>query len=212
MDDELERWERRIAAQLEEAYVERGAGPRGSGAGSASEGEWRAKRQHLAGPMDADGDWLDVGCANGHLLITLPTWAAGWGVEIVPHGLELLPAVADLARSLNPDLADRIWTGSVMSWDPPKRFRYVTALDDQAPPAWLGPMVDRLLSRFVSPGGRLLVSSYTSEGAEPRPLAANLVEAGHRPDGIIHIDRPGKVPLQTVWFDKGLDSEERPGV
>lgn len=44
-----------------------GAGPRGSGAGSDSEGEWRAKRQHLAVPMDRDGSWLDVGCANGQL-------------------------------------------------------------------------------------------------------------------------------------------------
>jgi hypothetical protein len=27
--------------------------------------------------MDRDGSWLDVGCANGFLLATLPTWLAG---------------------------------------------------------------------------------------------------------------------------------------
>lgn len=197
---------------LEEAYRSGGAGPRGSGASSPSEGEWRAKRQHLAGPMDADGDWLDVGCANGHLLATLPTWAAERGATIVPHGLELMPTVADLARSLHPELATRVWTGSVMTWEPPKRFRYVTALDGLVPPDWLGRLVDRLLTRFVAPAGRLLVSSYTDRGREPRPLVADLTELGHGPDGVILIDRPGKAPLQTVWFDVSPDSEERPGV
>jgi hypothetical protein len=109
-------WDRRTAKMLEEAYLAARTGPRGSGSGSSSEGDWRAKRQHLATPMDADGPWLDVGCANGHLLATLPSWAAERGLRIVPHGLELLPRLTDLARSLHPALADRIWTGSVMSW------------------------------------------------------------------------------------------------
>jgi hypothetical protein len=69
---ELAAWDRRTASLLEQAYLAAGEGPLGSGSGSSSEGDWRAKRQHLAVPMDSDGDWLDVGCANGHLLATLP--------------------------------------------------------------------------------------------------------------------------------------------
>jgi hypothetical protein len=88
-----------------------------------SEGAWRAKRQQLAVPMDADGTSLDGGCANGHLLATLPMWAAERGVAIEPHGLELLARVVELARSLHPQLAESIWTGSIMLWTPPKRFR-----------------------------------------------------------------------------------------
>jgi len=88
--------------------------------------------------MDTDGTWFDVGCANGHLMVTLPVWAAEKGVTIEPYGLELLPRVADLARSLHPHLAESIWTGSVMSWSPPRRFHYVTALDDAVPAERLG--------------------------------------------------------------------------
>lgn len=196
-------WDRRTAEALEAAYLAAGAGPGGSGSSDVSAGAWRAKRQHLAVPMDADGDWLDVGCANGHLLVTLPVWAAEPGVRIEPYGLELLAKVADLARALHPDLADRIWTGSVMSWTPPRRFTYVTALDDCVPPDRLGDLVARLLGEFVEPGGRLIVSSYTDRGAEPRPLVDDLRSAGHPPDGVIHIDRPGRHPLQTAWFDAG---------
>lgn len=98
---DFERWDERTSALLADAYVAAGAGPRGSGATSTSEGEWRAKRQHLATPMDKDGSWLDIGCANGHLLVTLPLWAAERAITVTPHGLELLPVVASLARSLH---------------------------------------------------------------------------------------------------------------
>jgi hypothetical protein len=196
-----EDWDRRTAALLEDAYVAAGGGPRGSGASDPSEGAWRAKRQHLAGPMDVDGTWLDVGCANGHLLVTLPTWTAERGVTVVPHGLELLPAVAAQARALHPHLAPVIWTGSVMAWEPPRRFRYVTVPDDVVPPGHLGVLVDRLLARVVEPSGRLIVSSYTDVGERPRRLFEDLAAAGHPPDGVIRIDRPGRAPLLTAWLD-----------
>lgn len=200
-DPELQAWERRTAALIENAYLAAGPGPGGSGNSEDGAGAWRAKRQHLAIPMDHDGDWLDVGCANGHLLATLPAWAAERGIEIRPHGLELLPRVAELARSLQPDLAERIWTGSVMDWSPPRRFHYVTALDDAVPPGRLADLVDRLVSEVVAPGGRLIISSYTERASDPRPLFDHLAAAGHPADGTIHIDRPGAHPLITAWID-----------
>jgi hypothetical protein len=198
---EFDDWDRRTAALLEEAYVAAGDGPRGSGSGSASEGDWRAKRQHLAIPMDHSGSWLDVGCANGHLLVTLPQWAAERDVTVEPYGLELLPRIAHIARLLHPDLADHIWTGSVMTWEPPSRFHYVTALDDAVPLARLGDLVQRLRDVFVEPGGRLIISSYTNRDESPRCLFAHLEESGHPPSGTIHIERPNRTTLLTAWID-----------
>jgi hypothetical protein len=151
--------------------------------------------------MDGDGTWLDVGGANGHLLATLRAWCAERGISIEPYGLELLPALAELARSLQPGLADRIWTGSVMTWRPPRRFTYVTALDDQVPPGRLGDLVARLLAEFVEAGGRLIVSSYTDSDGVPRPLFDDLSDAGYPPDGRIRIDRPRRHPLLSAWID-----------
>ena len=201
MTDEFATWDGRTAERIEAAYLAAGDGPGGSGSGDLDEGTWRSKRQHLSVAMDADGDWLDVGCANGHLLVTLPRWAAEREVTIRAHGLELIPSLADRARSLHPDLADRIWTGSVMTWQPPRRFDYVTAIADAVPPLRLPALVSRLRSVFVAPGGRLIVSTYTERGATPRPLFDELTAAGHRPDGTIHIDRPGRHPLITAWLD-----------
>jgi hypothetical protein len=198
---EFDVWDQRTADLLEDAYLTAGAGPGGSGSGSDSEGDWRAKRQHLAVPMDSSGSWLDVGCANGHLLATLPRWAGERGVTIDAHGLELMPRLADLARSLHPELADQIWTGSVMTSTPPKRFRYVTALSDAVPQRRLGELVTRLFADFIEPSGRIIVSSYTNQGDEPRPLFADLAELGFAPSGTIHIDRPRVAPPLTAWID-----------
>jgi hypothetical protein len=199
--DEFDEWDRRTASLLEDPYVAGGAGPVGSGSTDPSEGDWRAKRQHLAVPMDADGTWLDVGCANGHLLVTLPAWVSERGTTITPHGLELLPRVAELARRLHPQLAESIWTGSAVTWAPPSRFRYVTALDDAVPPSRLGDLVQRLLDVAVAPGGRLIVSAYATSDGSPRPLFEDLAAVGFPPDGVIHIDRPGRGPLRTAWID-----------
>ncbi len=198
---DLEAWDSRTTEQLEQVYLAAGAGPGGSGSSETSAGAWQAKRQHLCVPMDGDGTWLDVGCANGHLLATLPAWCAERDIRIEPYGLELLPALAELARSLHPGLAERIWTGSVMSWKPPRRFRYVTALDDLVPRGWLADLVARLLGEFVEPGGRLIVSSYTDRDGVPRPLFDDLRHAGYRPDGQIRIDRPRRHPLLSAWID-----------
>ena len=198
---EYDVWDHRTRDLLEDAYLAAGAGPRGSGSTDDSEGDWRAKRQHLAIPMDADGSWLDVGCANAHLLVTLPLWAAERGVIIEPAGLELLPRVAELARALHPELADRIWAGSVMTWRPPARFRYVTTPDDVVPPARLGDLITRLQADFVEPGGRVIVSSYTNRDQRPRALFRDLTEVGFAPSGVIHIDRPDRSPLLAAWID-----------
>ena len=198
---DLDAWDRRTRELLEDAYVAGGDGPRGSGSGDESVGEWRAKRQHLSVPMDRDGSWLDVGCANGFLLATLPAWCAERGVRIEAYGLELLPEVAALARRLHPELTARIWTGSVMTWSPPRRFTYVTAIADQVPPDRLADLVDRLLAAFVEPGGRLIISTYTEPDGTPRRLFEDLAAAAHPPQGRIHIDRPGRHPLITAWLD-----------
>lgn len=75
-----------------------------------------------------------MGCANGHLLATLPRWVSESGVSIEAHSLEFIPSLADLARRLHPELAHRIHTGSVMMWQPPRRYRFVTVLAEASVP------------------------------------------------------------------------------
>jgi hypothetical protein len=131
---------------------------RGAGCGRDVKGREHVRRP-LAEAFDRSGTWLDVGCANGYLLETLPAWLIERGITVEPFGLELIPTVADLARSRLPRLAERIYTGDVTEWEPPRRWMFVTVLTDAVPPSGLRSLVRRLLDRFVEPGGRLIVSS-----------------------------------------------------
>ena len=88
-----------------------------------------------------------------------------------------------------------------MRWDPTRRYRYVTALEDAVPPHLLSELIERLLSRFVEPGGRLILSSYANRDEAPRALFEDMAGAGFAPDGTIAIDRPGRQPLRTAWLD-----------
>ena len=84
---------------------------------------------------------------------------------------------------------------------PPRRFEFVTVLDDCVPSDRRGDLFDRLLTQFVAPAGRLIISSYANREDPPRALFDELTEVGHPPAGRISIDRPGRFPLVTAWLD-----------
>jgi hypothetical protein len=90
----------------------------------------------------------------------------------------------------------------VMRWSPPRRFTYVTALEDQVSPNRLGDLVGRLLDVFVERGGRLIISAYANHDEVPRDLFGDLDACGHEPSGRIFIERPQRGPLITAWLDK----------
>jgi hypothetical protein len=197
-------WNERTRALLEDAYLRATTGPGGAGCSRDAKG-WEHVRRPIAEAFDRSGTWLDVGCANGYLLETLPAWVSERGITVEPFGLELIPSVADLARSRLPHLADRIYTGDVTEWEPPRRWTFVTVLTDAVPPSGLGSLVRRLLDRFVEAQGRLIVSSYGSASRrEPaRPVDEELGKLGFAVLGSSHISWPGSgvVVTRSAWLD-----------
>ena len=123
---------------------------------------WERGRRVITTPMTANGDFLDIGCANGHLMETVARWAASDGVTIEPFGLDLSEGLAGLARSRLPQWADRIWTGNVMTWQPRRRFDYVRTELGYVPEERRRDLVSRLLSDYLVPGGIAILCSYGS--------------------------------------------------
>jgi hypothetical protein len=206
-EDEMDQqgWNERTRRLLERPYLQARTGPAGSGCGHDEAG-WELLRRPVATAFHRSGTWLDVGCANGYLLETLPTWIAGRGFALEPFGLELIPSVADLARTRLPNLAERIYTGDVTQWEPPRRWTFITALTDAVPPGGLPGLVYRLLDRFAEPGGRVIISSYgSSRRREPADAVAERLTADRfEVAGFAQAIESGIIVTQTAWIDADL--------
>lgn len=152
---------RRAVAGLETAYLESEDPILQSGFGGGAE-RWRLEREPVLDGVAGDGELLDIGCANGHLLACLSEWGRERGLELLPCGVDAGAGLIARARERFPARADSFWAADVWSWDPPRRFRSVYLLYDCVPREFLEPLVRRLLECCVQPGGRLIVGAYGS--------------------------------------------------
>jgi SAM-dependent methyltransferase len=196
-------WKEGIRRRLEARYLA-AADPRGQSGFWGDAAAWRQAREIVAERIDRDGTFLDVGCANGHLMECVVAWCGERGVRVEPYGLEILEPLAELARQRLPAWADRIYVGDAVDWSPPRRFDFVRTHLDVAPVAEWRRAVEHLGSAVVAPGGRLICCSYgSSEGADiTQPVARLLREWGFEVGGEAHaVYGGGGVVTRLAWVD-----------
>ncbi|HEU4557698.1 MAG TPA: class I SAM-dependent methyltransferase [Longimicrobium sp.] len=182
----------RQRARLENAYLT-GTNPRQQSGFARDEHAWERFRRPVVAPVYRDGTYLDIGCANGLLMECVVRWAAEDGHAIEPYGLDISEKLAELARERLPAWRDRIHTGNALFWEPPMRFDYARTELMYVPDDRRREFAERLLERFVAPGGRLIVCSYGSsrpEGARAEPLADEIQDWGLQIDGIHEVVSP----------------------
>lgn len=187
-------WHAEMAELIVPAYLAAGTPWEGSGkSGSAS--DWEYARSHVAHAVDRDGSFLDIGCANGYLLECLPRWT--------PHaldrsGLDIAPELVDLARRRLSELADRLWVGNALDWEPPHRFTYIRTGLEYVPRHRRRELVERLLGWCE----RLIIGAF-SEEAHARPTEGLLRSWGHEVAGRserAHPRKPG-IEYRVLWVD-----------
>jgi SAM-dependent methyltransferase len=185
---------------LERSYL-RDATPRGGSGFGGTATAWRAHRSQLCQAVDRDGSFLDVGCANGHLLESMVAWCAERGIRLEPYGVDLSAALVAEARRRLPHWADRIWVGNALGWTAPdgRRFDFVHTLLDLVPQARLAQMLRHQLDHLVAPDGRLLASSYVPVQDRSRHADRVLARLGFRVDGVAS---PAASVPPTAWIDR----------
>ncbi len=197
-------WYAELRNVLETAYLA-SDDPRGQSGFSGDQARWERGRRPIATAIHRDGNFLDIGCANGLLMESLVRWAAEDGYRIEPYGLDISKNLAALARQWCPQWADRIYVGNVMDWRPPIRFDYVRTELVYVPPRLRPALVERLASTFVARGGRLIVCSYGS-AKRPTPQAEPVgdtlrswdYEVAGETEGA---DSNGVVFVRVAWTD-----------
>ncbi|GAB3432158.1 class I SAM-dependent methyltransferase [Flindersiella endophytica] len=190
---------------LEPAYLAAGTPQGGSGFGGDAD-EWRSARSIVAEVFEADGTFLDVGCANGHLMASVVGWAAERGITVEPYGVDLAGGLVDAARSRLPRWADRIWQGNALTWTPPDglRFDVVHTLLDCVPGHAVRGMLQHLLDTAVAPGGKLLASSYVDAVHTHLHAATLLRDYGFEVAGETRapIRTDGRIQAPSAWIRK----------
>jgi SAM-dependent methyltransferase len=147
------------------------------------------------------GDFLDIGCAHGHLMETLTAWAAQDGIHVEPYGVDISPSLASLARERCPQWSERIWHANATHWMPPRTFAIARTGLDCVPPSLRGQYVRHLPAAVVSPGGRLIVGVFNEE-RHLNTLQAEVTALGHRVSGhVITPHRHEAVSYKAFWID-----------
>jgi SAM-dependent methyltransferase len=183
-----EEWFAGMAAVFDGAYLE-GANPRAQSGFGGDESRWEVARRPIAAFVDRPGSFVDVGCANGHLLECVARWAEH---EIEPFGLDIAPKVVELARARLPHWADRIFLGNALTWEPPRRFDFVRTELVYVPDELQQRLTERLLADVVEAGGRLIVCGYGSPRSNlpVHPVRQLVRSFGHEPETELTVEAP----------------------
>ena len=172
---------------------------RQSGFGSSHQ-RWRTERELVLDAVSDDGDFLDIGCANGYLLECLVTWGQERHVHLTPYGVDCGDQLIALATQHLPQYASHFWVANAWAWLPPRTFHYVYSLYDCVPEALLPAYIRRLLTRYVDTGGTLIMGAYGSYSKQEaaRDIATDIAAAGLRVAGA---SARGALPVARVaWL------------
>jgi SAM-dependent methyltransferase len=192
-------------AVITPAYLA-GDSPRAQSGHSGGEEHWRAARSHICDAFHKSGTFLDVGCASGYLMESVRRWAAESGLDIEPHGLDLSPQLADLARGRLPAWAGRIHTGNAIDWMPSQRYDFVRTGLEYVPLRRRADLMRHLLDYAVAVDGRLVIGSFSEE--RPDLLVVKRLEEQISSWGFVvsgRTERPHfddeRLLYKTVWID-----------
>ena len=187
-------------AALPKAYLQHSDPIRQSGFGGGAE-RWRLEREPILDAITRSGSFIDIGCANGHLLECLVRWARMRELELEPYGLDASSDLIALARQRFPRVEDHFYIANAWMWEPPRRFAFVYTLYDNVPLDYLTEYLRQLLGHVVAAGGRLIVGAYGSRThhAPAFDVAEFVSRAGLTVAGSVSI---GAVPeARFAWID-----------
>ena len=101
-----EEWYRKNDDYFTAVYLFR-SNPRGQSGHSGDEAAYRYTQGMVLASIHKTGSFIDVGCANGHLIEKLADWLQETGLEVEFYGLDISEGLIDLAKTRLPKWADR---------------------------------------------------------------------------------------------------------
>ncbi len=161
---------------------------------------YRSVRMMILEALERDGRFIDVGSANGFLIESLDGWAAGLGLHVAFHGVEMSDGLHRLSRQRLPGWEDRLFHANAYYWKPEIRYDYVyTMILPDFPDDYQEPFLRHLYDAYLADGGRLILGPWNGHGQEAR-----VEEMGFRISGYCEKSFPGTdyAIKRVVWIDR----------
>ena len=193
-----DQWFAAMSEMVTQPYLDADTPWAGSGK-SGTHSDWEYSRSHIAHAIDGPGKFLDVGCANGYMLESLPRWTTH---PLDLYGLDISPRLVDAARGRLPQIAGQIEVGNALSWQSAVHFDYISTNLDYVPRDRKRELIENLLAQT-----RRLIVGVFNEQIEERPTEEMVRAWGFRIAGRserLNLRKP-QVDYRVFW----IDSEER---
>ncbi len=177
--------------------------PRAQSGHGGDEARWRYSRGMILEAVHKSGNFLDVGCANGHLIEYLHQWLVGSGLKVEFYGLDISEGLVELARKRLPCWQDRIYIGNALYWIPKVKYDFVRTGLEYVPLGRQKDFINHLLVNYIIPGGRLILGLYNEE-RDSRELEEEVRTWGYQPAGYCEKSKPDNeiVSYKMLWIDK----------
>lgn len=180
--------------------------PRGQSGHGGDEYHYRFSTLPIIECFYKNGTFIDIGCANGHLMEMVYKWATVIGFEIEMYGVDISEGLLELAKNRLPQWKDRFYLGNAFFWKPEQKFDYIhvgglggVPEDDELI------FFEHLIKNYLADGGRLILGPYWQTVGDSRSFSINrLLDSGISPDGYIektHYSRSNML-RKAIWFDK----------
>lgn len=182
-----------------------GDNPRAQTGHGGDAARWRYTRVLMVlEAIHGDGSFLDVGCANGHLIECLQNWVHGSGLNIEFYGVDISEELIAFAQKRLPHWSNRFSVANAVLWTPDRKFDFVHAHEiSYAPRNRQRQFLEHLLEDYLNPGGRLIIGPWAVDRDFP-DLEKRLASWGHEPTGYLLKAQGTDIGLtrKMIWFDK----------
>ena len=178
--------------------------PRAQAGHSGDEGSYRYSRGMILEALDRSGSFIDVGCANGHLMEMLHSWLRGTEIKVEFYGLDISEELIALAKRRLPNWKGSFFIGNALYWSPPKKLDFVCTRElGYVPRKREKQFFEHLFVDYLQEGGRMILGPYTEERMKPEQ-EEKLHAWGWIPSGYCEKSHQKYQVLcrRILWFDK----------
>lgn len=184
-----------------------GVDPRSQSGYTGDEQRYAYTQTMILCAIHKSGTFIDIGCANGHLIQKLSEWLQNTGNTVTFYGLDISERLIGLAKRRLPNWTQRFTVGNALDWYPRATYDFVCVKElGYVPRQRRKQLLLHLFQDCVSEGGRLILGPLTEERSA-EGVRAECEGWGYVPSGTI--ERPHQDFRSWYAGCIGLTSNER---